>query len=336
MKHSAYRFIYKVIIAFAIALLFKFLFFRIPEIIGFDLIPISIIVFIIWEVNIKIDKWLDKKYSWIKSPKKRLISQSIAFTLFTSVTLFLLMYTLHQIRFGDGRLINRRMEQIFFPSLFFALAIVAVYICYQFFNAWKKSLIDIERYKTETANAQLQNLKSQINPHFLFNNLSVLTSLVYQDQDKAAAFISELSKVYRYVLDNKNAGLVTLKEELNFLQHYIYLLKIRFENAVVFNININEDQSHYYLPPMCIQMLVENSIQHNEASQAMPLHISIYTVNTTLCIENNIQARTDLASSSRTGLKNIQSRFEFFSDNKVEVFNNGKVFKVTLPLIIKQ
>jgi LytS/YehU family sensor histidine kinase len=83
-------------------------------------------------------------------------------------------------------------------------------------------------------------------------------------------------------------------------------------------------------------MLVENSIQHNEASQAMPLQISIYTVNNTLCIENNIQARSDLASSSRTGLKNIQSRFDFFSDNKVEVFNNGKVFKVTLPLIIKQ
>ena len=120
------------------------------------------------------------------------------------------------------------------------------------------------------------------------------------------------------------------------MQHYIYLLKIRFENAVLINTNINENQWHCYLPPMCIQMLVENAIQHNEASLAIPLQISIYTHNNTLSVENNIQPRNELTSSSKIGLKNIQSRFNFFTDNKVEISNNGKVFKVTLPLIIKE
>ncbi len=334
MKHTK-NIIYKTTTALLIALLFKFIFFRLPEVIGLDLILITVIVMIIWEGNKTIDRKLNIKYSWIESPQKRLLLQSIAFTIFTSVSLFLLMYTLHQMRFGDGRLINRKMEEIFFPALVFALALIAVYTSSQFFIAWKKSLIDIEKYKAETANAELKNLKSQINPHFLFNNLSVLTALVYQDQDKAAAFINELSKVYRYALDNKNDELVTLQEELNFLQHYIYLLKIRFENSIVFNININEDQKQYYLPPMCLQMLVENAIQHNEASQAMPLQISIHAENNSLYIENILQARSDFSSSSKTGLKNIQSRFEFFTDAKVEILKTGKFFKVTLPLITK-
>ena len=334
MKHTK-NIIYKTTTALLIALLFKFIFFRLPEVIGLYLILITVIVMIIWEGNKTIDRKLNIKYSWIESPQKRLLLQSIAFTIFTSVSLFLLMYTLHQMRFGDGRLINRKMEEIFFPALVFALALIAVYTSSQFFIAWKKSLIDIEKYKAETANAELKNLKSQINPHFLFNNLSVLTALVYQDQDKAAAFINELSKVYRYALDNKNDELVTLQEELIFLQHYIYLLKIRFENSIVFNININEDQKQYYLPPMCLQMLVENAIQHNEASQAMPLQISIHAENNSLYIENNLQARSDFSSSSKTGLKNIQSRFEFFTDAKVEILKTGKFFKVTLPLITK-
>ncbi len=336
MRHSGYLLFYKVLIALAIALLFKILFFRLPEVIGFDLIMITGIILIIWEGNKIIDHLLNSKYKWIENPKRRLFIQAIAFMLFTSITLFVLMFTLHQIRFADGRLINRKMAEIFLPALFFALALITLYISYQFFSAWKQSLIDVERYKTESAVAQLQNLKSQLNPHFLFNNLSVLTSLVYKNQDKAADFINELSKVYRYVLDNNNSELVTLQHELDFLKHYTYLLKIRFENSVSFTINIDENNLLKYLPPICLQMLVENTIQHNEASQAKPLQVNIYTNNDTLIIENNIQARSDFAESSKTGLENLQARYSFFTERKVVISDNGNIFKVALPLIIRK
>ena len=339
MKQSAYLVFYKVLIAFVIAILFKFLFAPQPEVIGFDLILITVVIVILWEGNKIIDGWLNTKYSWIKSPKKRVVAQAIAFTLFTSLILFLLMFTLHQIRISDGRLAERRgpgLPEILLPSLFFAFALIAIYIGFNFFKAWKNSLLEVEKYKTQNTEAQLQNLKNQINPHFLFNNLSVLTSLVYKNQDKAVDFINELSKVYRYVLDNKNSELVTLNEELAFLNHYTYLLKIRFENAVSFSVNIDENNNNRYLPPMCLQMLVENTIQHNEASQAMPLRVDISTNNETLIIENNIQARSDVPESTKTGLENIQSRYSYFTDKNVEVFNNGKIFKVTLPLILKQ
>lgn len=335
MRQSAYTLIYKVLVAFAIALLFKILFFRMSEVIGFDLLLITAIILVLWEGNKMIDKWLDMRYSWIEKPKKRLLAQAFAFTLFTSITLFLLFFTLHQMRFRDGRLINRKMVEVFIPALFFALALIAIYISYNFFKAWKQSLIDVEKYKTQSIEANLQNLKSQINPHFLFNNLSVLTSLVYQNQDRAVEFINELSKVYRYVLDNKNSELVTLQEELEFLNHYTYLLKIRFENAISFSTSIDEKYKLRYLPPMCLQMLVENTIQHNEASQANPLHVYIFTKDNTLTIENNIQLRTDSAGSSKTGLKNIQSRYSYFADKKVQISNNGEIFRVTLPLMIK-
>jgi len=335
MKMLRNSYIYKTGIALFISVLFKVLFFRLEEFWEFDIILITIIVLIIWEGNLQIDKWLNEKYSWLENPQKRLFIQLVTSILFTSVALFLFMFTLHQIKFGDGRLFNRKMMETFTPALLFTFALSAVYIGNQFFKAWKQSLVEVEKYKAESANAQLQNLKNQISPHFLFNNLSVLTSLVYKNQDKAVEFINELSKVYRYVLDN-NTELVTLQDEMDFLNHYIYLLKIRFENSISFEININEHQQQAFVLPMSLQMLVENTIQHNETSQANPLKVSIYTKENSLIIENKIQPRSDFNESTKIGLTNLKSRYSFFTDEKIEILNDFKSFKVILPLIHKK
>ena len=333
MKNSKRNILNKLGIAIAITLFFKIVFFRIDEFFQMDLLFILAIVLIIWQGNQAIDNFLNTRYTWIENAKKRLIIQSILSVVFTSITLFSLMYLLHQLRFGDGRIINRKMIEIFPPAILFTLALLAVKIGSDFFKALKKSLLEVEKYKTESTNAQLQNLKNQLNPHFLFNNLSVLTSLVYKNQDKATAFINELAKVYRYVLDTKNSELVPLQEELDFINHYIYLQKIRFEDSVLFEIKIEESKKSAYLLPMCLQMLVENTIQHNETSQANPLKILIYTENNTLVIENPIKPRSNVADSTKMGLKNIEQRYSFFTDEKVIVSNNGGIFKVILPLI---
>jgi sensor histidine kinase YesM len=266
MKNSRFKIINKLGIAIAITLFFKVVFFRIEDFFEWDLLFITAIVLIIWQGNEAIDALLNTQFPWIENAKKRLIIQTVLSFVYTSITLFALMYLLHQLRFGDGRIINRKMIEIFPPAILFTLALLSVKIGSEFFNALKNSLLEVEKYKTESANAQLENLKNQLNPHFLFNNLSVLTSLVYKNQDKAAHFITELAKVYRYVLDTKNAELVTLQEELDFINHYIYLQKIRFEDSVLFEIKIEESKKSTYLLPMCLQMLVENTIQHNETS----------------------------------------------------------------------
>ena len=333
MKNSKFKIINKLGIAIAITLIFKIVFFRIDKFLEWDLLFITAIVLIIGQGNETIDKWLNSRYTWIENARKRLIIQSVLSIIFTSIALFVLMYMLHQLRFGDGRIINRKMIEIFPPAILFTFALLAVKIGSEFFIALKNSLLEIEKHKTESANAQLQNLKNQLNPHFLFNNLSVLTSLVHKNQDKAADFINELAKVYRYVLDTKNAELVPLQEELDFLNHYIYLQKIRFEDSIVFEIKIEENKKSAYLLPMCLQMLVENTIQHNETSQANPLKVLIYTQNNSLVIENQIKSRNNVVDSSKTGLKNIEQRYSFYTDEKVIVLNNGETFKVILPLI---
>ena len=336
MKNSKFKITQKLGIAIAITLFFKIVFFRIEDFFELDLLFIIVIVLIIWQGNENIDNLLNTKYPWIENARKRLIIQSVLSFVYTSITLFALMYLLHQLRFGDGRIINRKMIEIFPPAILFTLVLLSVKIGSEFFNTLKGSLLEVEKYKSESANAQLQNLKNQLNPHFLFNNLSVLTSLVYKNQDKAAIFINELAKVYRYVLDNKNSELVPLKEELEFIDHYIYLQKIRFEDSVLFEINVEESKKNDFLLPMCLQMLVENAIQHNETSQANPLKVLIYTQNNSLIIENPILPRSNVADSTKMGLKNIEQRYSFFTDEKVIVANNGGIFKVILPLILSR
>ena len=345
MTKTKSRFIFMSVIGLLIALSFKFLFHprhdfepepeNYPNLL-MEIIAITIGTVIIWESNLQIDKWLNKKYSWLQATRKRLFAQIVTSTIFNGTLLTILLIIVHHIHQRNDEFRPPRhhgIDPLFFPAAFTVFAILLIEIGSQFFNAWKKSIIEVERYKTESANAQLQNLKNQLNPHFLFNNLSVLTSLIYSNQDKAVAFINELSKVYRYALDSKSAELVTLRKELDFLYHYIYLLKIRFDNSISFDFNIDEKMMSGYLPPMCLQMLVENTIQHNEASQAKPLQVSIYTTDNLLHIVNTIQKRSDETASSGMGLKNIQSRYSYFTDKKIDYSNDGSKFMVSLPLI---
>jgi two-component system, LytTR family, sensor kinase len=321
------------IYAVVVTLLFKLAFFRLEEYWHWDLFFIISIILILWFGNVYIDQQLNKRIPWINQPKRRLIFQIVYNTLFTTVTLFVLMYIVHQIKFGDGRIINRKMVETFLPVLSITYVVLAIQVSWQFFSALKDSMLQVEKYKSESMSAQMQNLKNQLNPHFLFNNLSVLSSLVYKDQDKAVEFINELSKVYRYTLDTKSSELVTLEEELLFLHHYIYLLKIRFEHSISIQINIDDNLKNAMLPPMCLQMLVENTIQHNEASKASPLQVNIYTEDHSLIVENKVMPRSDKTISSNMGLKNIQSRYAYFTDEKVTISDDGQVFKVVLPLL---
>jgi two-component system LytT family sensor kinase len=335
MKDKKYRILYLLGIGLVISSLFKLLFFIEDPFFNDVFWTIIIATVVILEGNLRIDRWLSQKYPWATLPEKRSIIQFLVSLFYTAFLLYVLMFAIHVLKSGKYELFNPKMGQVLIPAIFVTIAFIAIDIGYQFFKAWRQSLIEVEKYKTESAQAQLENLKNQLNPHFLFNNLSVLTSLVYKSQDKAVDFINELSKVYRYVLENKSAELVSLQEELAFLDHYIYLLKIRFEEGISFEINIDKNMISRLLPPMCLQMLVENTIQHNETSQAKPLRVVIYTENNHLIVENAIQPRSDKTKSSKMGLKNIQSRYAFFTEDTIQIMNDSKKFKVILPLIFK-
>lgn len=337
MRHNKFRFLIMIIVGFVLAIIMKAFIYTVPQNhpVWYDFSITILITILVWEGNLRIDHWLNKTYSWIEMTWKRIVIQFVVSMLFSASTIYISIFTYNYFTCCLAWKQNSLMYNSFVIGMVVSLLLLMIEISSQFFSNWKTSLVDVERYKAESAQAQLQNLKDQINPHFLFNNLSVLSSLVYKDQDKAADFINQLSKVYRYVLDSKNNELVSLESEMTFLKSYMYLVSIRFEESLRFDIHIEPEHYTKALPPMALQMLVENAIKHNEVSTSLPLTISIFSKGDSICISNPLQPRTHSESSSKMGLRNIQARYSFITDHPVIIEETNSHFSVTLPLVPK-
>jgi two-component system LytT family sensor kinase len=300
-----------------------------------DFILCISVTVVLWEGNLRIDNYLNSKLPWDKQAGKRIIFHSIFSITFSTAIIYASMFL-----FGSylGERIpievkNAMMEVSLLVGITMVAFMSLIEICLHFFKNWKQSLIEVEKYKTESALAQLQNLKNQIDPHFLFNNMNILSSLVYTDANKAAQFINQLSIVYRYLLDNNQSELVTLKNELDFIKSYIYLLEIRFQKNIHFNLQIPESTLGLSIPPMALQMLIENAIKHNEISEDFPLTISIIGAMNELTVSNNFQPRRNHESNSKTGLQNIKNRYKFYTNTEVEIAETINTFAVKIPLL---
>jgi hypothetical protein len=195
----------------------------------------------------------------------------------------------------------------------------------------------MEQEKQELMQANLQrqfdSLRDQVSPHFLFNNLNVLSTLITKDADKADQFVEEMSSVYRYLLRNNEENLTPLKEELKFIDSYNHLLKTRFGEGYQPEIKVDEQLKNYALPPMTLQLLVENAVKHNIVSPEQPLRLQLYTENEHLVIKNNLQPRTKTVHSLGVGLENIQSKYKLLNQPTVKVNQSKTDFTITLPLI---
>ncbi len=203
-----------------------------------------------------------------------------------------------------------------------------------YFEEYKTKLLEAEELKRISTQAELQLIKSQINPHFLFNNLNVLSALIMKNNTDANTFIEAFSKVYRYILRNHDNELVTMQDEVDFIQPYIYLLEKRFGAGLYIHINIPDKYLQYHLIPASLQMLIENAIKHNIVSKSKPLHIDVHVNgNDTIVVSNNIQLREAVEHSTKIGLNNIDKRYELVVGKKIQVDQHTGDFKVTLPLI---
>ena len=178
-----------------------------------------------------------------------------------------------------------------------------------------------------------ESLKNQVNPHFLFNSLNALTNLVYEDQDLAADFIRQLSKVYRYVLETRSKEVVSLETEMKFVESYLFLQHIRFDDKLRVEASVSGFENRL-LPPLALQMLLENAIKHNTIAKDEPLTISIRVEEDMLVVKNNLQIKNiPTEESSGMGLANIKARYEFLSDKPVVVEKTESYFRVKLPLL---
>jgi len=186
----------------------------------------------------------------------------------------------------------------------------------------------------EKLHSQFEALKNQVNPHFLFNSLNVLSTLVHTDADLSEEFIDKLAKTYRYLLEQKDKELIRLKTEIEFLHSYAFLMKIRFDDKIKIDIKIDDEKMQYYIPPLTLQLLVENAIKHNIISKENPLIIELITDDEdNLLIKNNFQPYENKPNSTGIGLKNIISRYSFYSHKTVEHGLKDNFFIVKIPLI---
>ena len=302
----------------------------------YDFLVSVAITILVWEGNLRIDHRLNQKYPWITKPARRLLIHLAMSVGYSAAIIFIGSFISNSFTNTmptTGRDFIRVTSIILAALVLMSILLLTIEISTQFFKHWKNSLVEIEKYRAESLQAQLQNLKNQINPHFLFNNMSVLSSLVYKDQDKAVEFISQLSKVYRYLLDNQNSELVSVEEELAFIQAYIFLLQIRFDRNLVINVDIKKEELAKFIPPMAVQILIENAIKHNEASSEYPLTISVRSDDGKIVVTNNLQLRPQHEPGSKTGLQNIRARYQFFTTNPVEVAHGITTFVVKIPIL---
>lgn len=298
----------------------------------------QVYAFVLGFSNITFFSYLQRRKWEQGSSNKRLII-GIVGSFFISMTgLFLLRMATSVFYQGvsfEDYLNNERIENFYFGIWATSTVIIIFHIIY-YYNKYQKNKVQESQIVAKNQTAKFESLKNQLDPHFLFNSLNVLTSLIGENPYQAEKFTTKLSKVYRYVLEQKDKDLISLEEELKFAKSYMELLQMRFEDAIEFVIPDNVSDEELKIVPLSLQLLLENAVKHNVITSGQPLKISIYEDSGYLVIENTINPKESLGKSTKVGLKNIQQRYELISSNKMTIENNGKLFKVRLPLLTQK
>ena len=288
---------------------------------------ILVLVFLIWEGNRYIEKLIERFLpKWHHLLKFFLASVVWVVIISAGTTLFI--QETQQLTAESNLTFKLALGFTFRVNLFLHSINAIVF----FMNKSKKADLEKEMLLKESAEARFAALRNQINPHFLFNSFNVLSTLVHKNPETASKFIEQLSKVYRYLLSNQNNRVVTLQQELDFLDAYIYLLKIRFGN----NLNINNEidsQESLHIAPATLQMLIENAIKHNIVSKSKPLNIHLYKNGKYFVIENDVQLKAVKEDSTNTGLSNIRQRYNYLCGKDTVIVNSNGKFTVKIPVL---
>jgi hypothetical protein len=288
-----------------------------------------------------INNILDKKWDWLEQTNLRVYFGIIAVTLYTipvviaiDYVVFVLLQNYPKAQFFSGNMIWVHLFYIIL-SLGVSTFMHARSFMINWKHASKKEVIE-QKIIAGTASAKFESLKNQIDPHFLFNSLNVLSSLIEENPDNAQRFTTSLSKIYRYVLEQKDKELVSIEEELTFAKTYMNLLKMRFENSISYELPESFENIEAKVVPLSLQLLLENTIKHNVVSEQKPLHIKIFIKDNYLVVQNDLQKKEVLQDRRGVGLQNIISRYAILTERKVLIEQTEMIFAVYLPILTKQ
>jgi len=282
--------------------------------------------------------FLDKIYASDRFNAKRIIIGFVSSFVVSIVTIFLL-------RIFEEVLINKNSFEQFLADEDAGNYVVSIIITFiitllahvvYFYRSYQENRVKQQKIIAGTASAKFESLKNQIDPHFLFNSLNVLSSLIEENPENAQKFTSSLSKIYRYVLEQRDKELVSIEEELAFAKTYMNLLKMRFENSIYYELPEKVENPEAKVVPLSLQLLLENTVKHNVVSEQKALRIRIFERNNCLVVQNDYQKKEVLKDRQGVGLQNIISRYAILTDRQVKITQSEKEFTVELPILTKQ
>lgn len=289
--------------------------------------------------NGMLNDFLNKKFPWSEATTKRAAISIISILIANVILVYFCNYVnfvLIQKAVNTTEYFSGRYNFINWFTINVALLISAFLHARGFMEELKKTSkkeVVEQKLIAKSANAQFESLKNQLDPHFLFNSLNVLSSLIDENPRQAQKFTASMSKIYRYVLEQKDKELVTVEDEIEFAKTYCDLLKTRFEDSVDFVFDVDQEEYRRYVVPLSLQLLLENCIKHNFATSSKPLIIKVFSENDTLCIENNLQVREQMKESAGIGLANIVQRYSLLTKKNVFIEKSEDYFKVKLPIL---
>lgn len=286
----------------------------------------------IWKGNALVGLFFDKKLPWEKNPGSTFLYRITASIIYTAINIVVVNYLIYKYVYKINIYDDLRRLTIY-AVITFGIAMLVTTIIYlnHFFIAWRDSVIQKEKFKQDALSMQYETLKSYVNPHFLFNSLSVLSSLVEKDTAKSQEFIKQLSDIYRYVLEQKDKELVPLEIELNFINSYINLHRIRHGENLKVETKIENKSGH--IIPLSMQILLENTFKHNIISEDEPLDVNIWRENDYIIVQNKLQSRKTINENGGIGLDTISKRYEFFTNRPLIINTDNGFFTVKIPIL---
>lgn len=334
------------IVSFKIALIFTFVFSLIQGHFDFETVLTTFWVSSLYSFGIgfgngAINSLLDKKWDWLEHTNLRVYFGIIATVLYTVPVVLGIDYITFVVfqKMNPSEFFNERMIWVHLFYIILSLGVSTFMHARSFMANWKlasRKEVTQQKIIAGTASAKFESLKNQIDPHFLFNSLNVLSSLIEENPDNAQRFTTSLSKIYRYVLEQKDKELVSVEEELAFAKTYMNLLKMRFENSLFYELPTSNINPEAKVVPLSLQLLLENTVKHNVVSEQKPLHIRITIEGDYLAVQNDFQKKEVLQDRQGVGLQNIINRYGIITNRKVLIEQNEKTFTVKIPILTKQ
>ncbi len=294
-----------------------------------DVFEALIYTCVLWYGNRSFILFIRRRYEGFKKTHIRAILQTIFLLTYGFVVVIVLGSVMKYCSIG-AEVTNL---EGFIASYFTSAFVLAIYEGLYLYDQNKKIFMEQEKLKREHIHSELQGLRSQVNPHFLFNSMNTLMNIIEEDQALATSFLNKLSHVYRYILEKRDDHLIPLKEELKFIESYVFLQKERFKNNLKVELSIEHKYLDKLILPLSLQMLFENAIKHNIISRKKPLQIEVFVEDNYLVIKNNLQLKMQAMPSTGVGLENIKSRFQFFTKQTVEIEETADHFAVKIPLL---